>query len=185
MERIKCLWGLQVPHPWFKGQQTYIYSMSTSFTITGKQSLVTALLHSKLGLHVIHVKLTLCLHCDRLFMNAKTVFWNIQLLCTTTKNFMSSKMCGQMTHEKLYHQLFPNLHLWYEGQNKFYAHWLVCEVLCNLSCPLLQTLCICDRTLLKKSQGPLLKFQCILASHLLVFGPQAVHSSCLSNISCL
>jgi len=54
-----------------------------------------------------------------LFTNAKTVYE--QLLCMTNQNCVSSKIPGQMTHEKLDHQLFTNSHLWHEGQSRFHA----------------------------------------------------------------
>jgi len=59
----------------FKGQQTFT---STDFAFARKQSLVTALLYYKLSLHSLHLKSTLHQWRDRLFTNAKTVFWNIQ-----------------------------------------------------------------------------------------------------------
>jgi len=86
-----------------------------------KQSLDTTLLYYKLSLHPIDVKSILREWHDRLYTNAKTVFWNIQLLCTTTKNFVPSKNLRQMTHEKLYHQLLPNSRLRHEGQSRFHS----------------------------------------------------------------
>jgi len=56
ISKLQLKFGLKALTLHFKAQKTY---MSTSFSISGKQWLVTTLLHSNLSSHPIHVKSTL------------------------------------------------------------------------------------------------------------------------------